>query len=163
MEIEKWEKHPEYNYLVSNYGRVYSLKSRRVLRTVKREGGYEYLYLWHRGNRVGLFIHGLVAELFVGPRPPNLIVRHRDGDGSNNIYSNLHYGTHADNYADRIIHGTHQFAEKNPNAKLSWPVVDSMRAEYAKGKLNQSEVGRMYGLRPSTSYKVLTNRTWRKK
>jgi hypothetical protein len=163
MDIEKWKKYPRYNYLISNYGRVYSLRSKRVLHTVTRRGGYKYLYLWHEGRRVGCFVHGLVAELFVGVRPKGLIVRHKDGDGSNNIYNNLHYGTHAQNYADRIDHGTDQFGEKNPNVKLNWQIVDLMREEYAKGILNQSEVGRLFNLRLSTSYKVLTHRSWRKK
>jgi hypothetical protein len=51
------------------------------------------------------YVHSLVAEAFIGPRPIGLEVRHLDGDSTNNAVDNLRYGTHAENMQDRVKHG----------------------------------------------------------
>lgn len=43
------------------------------------------------------YIHGLVAEAFLGPRPEGYQVDHKDGNRSNNHVSNLEYVTHREN------------------------------------------------------------------
>lgn len=49
------------------------------------------------------YVHHLVAEAFLGPRPPGLLVLHRDDDGSNNRADNLRYGDGDENQMDRWI------------------------------------------------------------
>lgn len=43
------------------------------------------------------YIHGLVAEAFLGPRPEGYQVDHKDGNRSNNHISNLEYVTAKEN------------------------------------------------------------------
>jgi hypothetical protein len=51
-----------------------------------------------RGGRTLNFrIHKLVAEAFLGPRPPGLVIIHKDEDQTNNRASNLKYGTQREN------------------------------------------------------------------
>lgn len=57
-------------------------------------------------------IHVLVAEAFIGPRPPGAVTRHLDGDAQNNHVSNICYGTYGENLRDSVRHGTHQMASK---------------------------------------------------
>ena len=40
------------------------------------------------------YVHHVVAEAFLGPRPCGLVVRHMDGDRENNAASNLAYVTY---------------------------------------------------------------------
>jgi hypothetical protein len=56
-------------------------------------------------HRKRLFIHILVLENFVGPRPDGYQGLHRDDDRGNNAVGNLYWGTPGDNMRDRERHG----------------------------------------------------------
>jgi hypothetical protein len=45
-------------------------------------------------------IHTVVAELFIGPRPPGMLVCHKEDDRNKNSVDDLYYGTHGDNIRD---------------------------------------------------------------
>ena len=51
-------------------------------------------------------VHVAVAAVFIGPRPPGLLVLHNNGDFRDNRAVNLRYGTAKDNYEDAVLHGT---------------------------------------------------------
>lgn len=51
-------------------------------------------------------IHTLVMAAFGPPKPDGVqVVRHRNGDHSNNTIGNLSWGTYSDNAHDRVRHG----------------------------------------------------------
>lgn len=58
------------------------------------------------------YVHQLVARAFIGPCPPGLEVRHKDGNPANNHIDNLEYGTRADNMQDRLNHGNNPHRNK---------------------------------------------------
>lgn len=66
--------------------------------------GYVHVTLYACGKRRHL-VHALVAEAFHGPRPVGMVVRHLNGDPSDNRPENLAYGTQAENLAERERHG----------------------------------------------------------
>jgi hypothetical protein len=74
--------------------------------------GYHQLTLSRDGKRKNVFVHMAVAEAFHGPRPDGLVVRHLDGNPSNNSATNLRYGTPSENARDRIAHGRHNQLNK---------------------------------------------------
>lgn len=90
------------DYEVSNLGRVRSLKFNRVrvLRPCVNAAGYHNHTLFNSGRPVFTYAHTLVMDAFVGPRRDGLIIRHWDDDKSNNVLSNLLYGTYVDNARD---------------------------------------------------------------
>lgn len=57
-------------------------------------------------------VHGLVAEVFIGPRPEGLDVCHNDGDKSNNRASNLRYDTHSENQKDEVRAGRNVYRNR---------------------------------------------------
>tara|TARA_B100000408_G_scaffold100189_1_gene77469 strand:- start:592 stop:819 length:228 start_codon:yes stop_codon:yes gene_type:complete len=62
-------------------------------------------------------IHRLVCAAFNGPAPAGAtLVRHLDGVVTNNVPSNLAWGTTSDNLLDAVRHGTH-FSAKKRTAK----------------------------------------------
>lgn len=63
-------------------------------------------------KRLVRLVHRLVMAAFVGPCPHGMEVRHLDGDSTNNVLSNLAYGTHSENELDKLRHGTHGNARK---------------------------------------------------
>ena len=75
--------------------------------------GYVQVGLTERGRRPEKrSIHSLVLESFVGPRPNGAVVRHLDGNPSNNAIENLQWGTPAENAEDTIRHGRHRQVAK---------------------------------------------------
>jgi hypothetical protein len=64
------------------------------------------------GKEQKRYVHSLVAEAFIGPRPPGLEVCHGDGIPTNNRPENLRYGSHGSNLLDRVRHGTHHQSNK---------------------------------------------------
>ncbi|MGI9293444.1 MAG: NUMOD4 motif-containing HNH endonuclease [Pseudomonadales bacterium] len=131
MTDEIWKPIAGWNgfYEVSDHGRVRSLdrmipdkrlgKRRWKGRILKPSAGTSYMpYLiitLQRGGRRGNpkaeikmpYVHILVLEAFVGPRPDGLVACHNDGDPSNNRANNLRWDTQSANQADSIKHGTH--------------------------------------------------------
>jgi hypothetical protein len=68
-----------------------------------QKSGRRYVNLKGKGRR----IHRLVLQAFVGPCPAGQECCHGDGDPSNNVLSNLRWGTRSDNRRDSVGHGTH--------------------------------------------------------
>ena len=62
------------------------------------------------GGKKSVAVHRLVALAFHGEPEPGQLVRHLDGDQTNNVPSNLAWGTMAENQLDSVRHGTHRWA-----------------------------------------------------
>jgi hypothetical protein len=103
------------DYSISEDGNIWSKPRRWGYRNGLHKGKWmkpcknnRYLQVTLSKNRAGIrkYVHHLVLETYVGPRPPGMEGRHLDGNTKNNHVSNLCWGTHSDNMADRIKHGT---------------------------------------------------------
>lgn len=89
----------ENRYLISTFGRVRSRATGRILSS----SGKRYPAVTLGGRRVR--VHVVMAETFLGPRPPGHQVLHADDDKQNNWIGNLAYGTPSDNLRDAHRHG----------------------------------------------------------
>lgn len=92
---EVWKAAIGYKYyLVSNYGRVYSIRNDRVLKPNTHTGGYLDVRLKRKsGGFQHVILSRLIANMFV-PNPENKpIVHHIDGDIKNNKADNLMWVT----------------------------------------------------------------------
>jgi hypothetical protein len=78
----------------------------RINELAVSDNGYMYMKLMdHDCYPRTIAVHDLVMTTFVGPRPPELDqVRHLDGNEGNNHLSNLCWGTHKENAADKRRH-----------------------------------------------------------
>jgi hypothetical protein len=143
-------------YEVSNEGRVRSLmypakggsRRRAVPLILKlrspRNDGYLTVELMGKTH----FVHALVAEAFLGPRPfPEAQCRHDDGDPGNNRSTNLLWGTAAENQQDRLRHGTDVRALKHPKGKVSDTQVSEIKRRLKAGE-EGSALAREFGVSP---------------
>lgn len=113
MANELWKDIPGYEgfYQSSTLGRIRSLD--RVIMTVRGparlrgrvlkpgvycKSGHVSVVLGHGAN--GSPVHQLVALTFLGACPPEMEVRHIDGNPQNNSIDNLCYGSRSDNILD---------------------------------------------------------------
>lgn len=174
-EEEEWRDIPGYpGYQASSLGRIRSLdrldtlpggfarkRKGRILRGCKFHGKQGYLAYTPSVNSVVTTIsgHRLVMLAFAGPPKEGQIVCHCDGDGSNNAVSNLRYGTHKENEADKERHGTKLLGEAVSAAKLTDEQVVEMRVLRASGAKLQ-ELARLFSVGMDTISLVCTGRTW---
>lgn len=96
---ERWKeiKNSGGDYLVSSRGRVKNSRTGRVLKPFAR-GKTGHLGVQLPSGRK--YVHVLVAEAFIGERPPGLEVCHGDNDPTNNDVSNLRWDTRSANVLD---------------------------------------------------------------
>ncbi len=66
-----------------------------------------YGYLKVKLGKNGVLVHHLVAEIYLGMRPQNLVINHKDCDKINNHPDNLEYVTIGDNIRHAITNGMH--------------------------------------------------------
>jgi hypothetical protein len=127
---ENWRAIAGYaGYQVSDQGRVRSL-DRVITRLTKRGpvparmkgrirkpssagNGYCIVTL----GRARPYIHSLVLEAFVGPRPPGHQAAHGNGDRRDNRVENLRWATRDENEADKANHGTRLTGDRTPNGR----------------------------------------------
>lgn len=97
-------------YRVSDDGQIWSAPRANarggLLKLYSDKHGYPWVTLTKDGKQKRRSVHQLVAEAFIGPRPPGQEVRHKDGNPANAGAANLLYGTHAENMQDKARHGT---------------------------------------------------------
>ena len=141
-------------YQISDHGRVYSGKSKKILRAHENSNGYLRVVL----NRKQLFIHRLVAEHFCIGRKDGLIVHHNDRDRLNNHASNLRWTTQSENCKLAV---REYRPERKAKAKLSWDKVAEIRRSFKYEKLSAIKLGLIYGVDRNTIYGIVKNQTWR--
>ncbi|MFP7833122.1 NUMOD4 motif-containing HNH endonuclease [Marisediminicola sp. LYQ134] len=103
----------EGSYEVSSGGLVRSVRSGLIRKTQTHRDGHLQLGLCAHGVKTMCFVHTLVLEAHVGPRPsPAHQGCHRDGDPTNNRVSNLRWDTASANAFDAVRHGRHPQARR---------------------------------------------------
>lgn len=166
VDIPQWEL----RYEISEYGDVRSkdmqvkakngavaVRKGRVLAPVRKNNGYLCVTLTDGVNRPQIAIHRLVARAFIGECPIGLHVLHGDGDKTNNHFTNLRYGTPADNHEDTKKHGHRLYGDKHPSAKLDEDAVFHIR----NSSRNGVELAKMYSVTKAHISAVRRRRIWK--
>lgn len=99
-------------YDVSNYGRIRSRITGKILSTCQRPDGYITVGLYYEPSYsqkvITMGIHRIVADHFLSPpRPGQDTVHHIDYDRSNNHYSNLEWLSRSDNTRESQMRDHH--------------------------------------------------------
>ena len=85
---EKWKQIPEFQYSISNYGRIRNDKNKKI-----KESRYKnYMLvvdLYKNSKRFTMNVVRMEANLFLRPLFKNERVRHKDNDSRNNYIGNL--------------------------------------------------------------------------
>lgn len=157
---ENWKPVPKWSdYEVSNLGKVRSLKfgKKRILKPWL-DDGYPRVRLSQDGKRTMPFVHCLVLEAFVGPRPKNAEACHFDGTRNNNAVENLRWDTNSGNQRDKVRHGTDCRGNKHPRSELTNGQV--LWIYRKKGKLTQKEIAERVGLSRAAIANIHAGRSW---
>jgi hypothetical protein len=172
--VPQWRDVPGFVgfYQVSDEGQVQSLPRivmrkngapqtirGRILRPGFTEAGYPIVALAREGAQTMAYVHHLVLEAFVGPKPPGQECRHINGVEADCHHTNLVWGTHLQNEHDKRDHGTTNEGIRNPHAILTPVAVREIREMYATG-IPLHEIAPRYGIAKETVFSVVRMDTW---
>lgn len=124
---EKWRPVLDYEtkYSVSSCGKVKNSHSGKILKQRLCRIGYARHNLYSNGQIQTFKVHRLVAEAFLGRRPINWVINHKDGNKLNNDILNLEYVTCQENATHAMNtgllkppSGDSHFLRKNPERRL---------------------------------------------
>jgi hypothetical protein len=164
-------------YLVSDLGRVRSLPrrvssgailgarsgGRDILSYRPSPGGYPRVRLSRHGTSKCYLVHHLVTNAFLGPLPPGLCRRHKNGIKMDCRLANLEFGTPSENVQDSLRLGLINWAKGEDHccAVLTEAKVREMRQRRATGGISYHALATEYGVSYSAVYGAVTRRTWK--
>jgi hypothetical protein len=173
---EEWRAIPGFSdYEVSNLGRVRSWRIKgnttkpviepRILR--KYPSGFQQkyrsvkLYKENKGHTIS--VHRLVLETFIGPKPEGQETRHLNGISTDNRLDNLAYGTHTENMADQVLHGTavSPSGEAHGMVKITEEQVLAIRQRYENKEATQRQLAKEFGLHQTTISLIVRRKKWK--
>lgn len=174
---EEWRPVVDFEdiYQVSDQGRVRSFD--RVVR-LRHAGGtkrikgkilkpgldrklwYPRVYLYRDDIVTQKYVHGLVLEAFVGPRPDGYSCNHKDGNKANNALINLEWITFQENTQHAIQTGLMRpYGEESVVSVLTNTQVLEIRCLYKHG-MSQRALGRQFDVAHTTIGRIVRRQRW---
>lgn len=174
-EIYEWVPGYEGAYKVSNMGDVISVRSGKPkqLYQTKNNCGYMQVKLCRDNTCKHMYVHRLVALVFVPGYCDGMEVNHKDADRCNNAYTNLEWVTKAINLHYRNLRRQEErkinqcpVCGKNISAQAKhcrehrdyvikterWPTLSELSDDLMH--LNYCEIGRKYGYTDNNIRKI---------
>lgn len=154
-------------YAATSCGCIFSKNKNgqyKRLRGNARKSGYLRVKIKRGEKQVLKFIHVLICEAFIGPRPEGMDCCHGNGKPQDNRLENLRWGTRRQNYEDMLRHGTARNVlpgEDHVLAKLKSDHVLAIREKYTGRRGQIAEFSRRYGVHPQTISDMLKEKTWK--
>lgn len=103
-------------------------------------------------------LHRILAETFISPAPfEKAVVRHLNGDSTDNSLDNLAWGTYLDNENDKKLYG--QWHKRTGGAKLTSDQVTKIRERAFK--ISQKSLAVEYGVSRPTITRIINGSIWR--
>jgi hypothetical protein len=162
--MENWKEINKFKgkYIVSNHGRVYSIKNKIMLKGSITKTGYKVVSLGGKNYR----IHKLVILAFM-PNPLNLpITNHKDGNKTNNHIDNLEWSTYSHNtkhaYDTGLIKQDWAYlrGEKSHFAKLTKEQALTIKYELLPKRVSLRKIAKQYGVTLKTIWSISKGQNW---
>lgn len=164
LQGENWVEFPIRgfpDYMVSDFGRVYSKRRKRLLGLRPNHKGYLCTEVNYMKERKTFLVHRLVAFAFLDkPSKEQTQINHIDGDKSNNCVSNLEWCTQSENkkHAFRIGLECNQ-GEKHPQAKFTNSDILKIRSLFRSGHTRRM-LAEMFDTKPSNIKSIVLRKSW---
>jgi hypothetical protein len=130
----------------------------RILVSCPNEDGHHRVILCREGNKNYRFVHHLVMESFVGPRPGGMCVLHGAKGPSDNSLGNLRYGSYSENNgSDRYRDGTMICGVGHPRARFTEQQVRAIRTS----NKHPTRLAMEYGVTVSAINHIQCRRSWK--
>ena len=137
----------EDRYIITSDGRVYSVRSQKMLKPYKGKSNYYRVGLNRDGKTQHERIHRLVAKAFLPNEEGKPQVDHIDGDTTNNNVSNLRWVTPQENSNNPNTRDKHAQTLADPEVKKrmsqSHRVVEERKRLFRMGHSGYTKTGRI--------------------
>lgn len=149
-------------YLVSTNGKVYSIRSHKILAPRKHNAGYLRVTLSRNGERKDAYIHRLMCEAFFGtPNDGRNYVNHLDEDPAHNQITNLEWTTNSNNIKyswERHREERAKYFQENSSLKIGVVGIDKQTKKEIGRWDSMSNAARDLGIHVSgISYSACSN------
>lgn len=159
---EEWKYIGDWDdYMISNHGRVKSLRRNLILKP-DPYAQYAMITLQRNGDILRRYIHVLVAQHFIPNSRPKIAycVNHKDGDKRNNHESNLEWVTRKENMKHAWDTGlVNTKGEGNGRAKLTELKVKAIKL--LGSQLSNRELAEIFGVGKTAINDILSGKTWK--
>lgn len=158
----------EGHYLISNMGRVKSikLKKNKILNPGRNSGGYLHVSLYKNKTQTSQLVHRLVAEVFLANTQGKRTVNHINGIKTDNMVSNLEWATYSENQKHAFANGLKcnkglLNGQKNGQSKLTKDQVIEIRALCDLGVKRKDIILKMgLDVDPTRISAIKTRKSW---
>lgn len=159
--MEQWKPVKGFKefYEVSNQGRIKSLRHNKIM-SPAINNGYQRACFTIGWKPYREYVHTLVLEAFISPRPRWLVCDHIDGNKLNNFVENLEWVAIVENTRRGKRSETNQ-GERSNLAKLNEAKILQIRKRYAKGGIFHRELAKEFGVSQSGIQHIINRETWR--
>lgn len=148
------------NYYITKKGIVYNIKTKKELKESDNTNGYKKVTLYNKEGRKQLYIHRLVASVYIPNPSGKYTVNHIDGNKSNNDVSNLEWATQSENNTHAIDSGLNGSRGETHNmAKLTSKQVSEIKQLLSEGVV-QRRIAEQYGVSPATICHIKSGKKW---
>jgi len=158
---ECWHPIPGYEgfYEITENGDVRRVGGNELTKSATKTG-YLHVTLSRCGVGRSYYIQQLVLLTFVGPKKTGQEACHLDGNRKNNSRENLIWGTHLENEAHKVAHGTVVSGSKQGLSKLTEDQVRLIKARLSEGS-TLSSLADEYGVHFTAISQIKRGLTWR--
>jgi hypothetical protein len=152
--MELWKKIPNFEYKISNFGRVRN-QAGKILKPYLSKGGYHQVRLYGEGStKKAFYVHNLVATAFLDPpEEENMKPKHKNAIKTDNRAENLHYWRPSKRRAS---------GEESGRSVLNVEDVLEIKRLLRAGEKTHKEISEIFNVAESTVTKINTGKTWRK-
>ena len=144
-------------------GRLFHYPEKVLKQSTPKSGkraGYMTAHFYYNGTRETMCVHRLVATYFVNKPEGKDVVNHKDGNKSNNHYTNLEWVTYAENNAHALETGLKEQTPSSYKSKLTKLDYEARKDIIANCKLGvpgfmAKDFAKKYGVASPTIVKAL--------
>lgn len=162
--IETWIKFRNTDYLVSNDGRILSLKRRKItlLKPKVNQDGYHAVGIKIGDKIKHLTVHRMVGECFIPNPQNNPVINHKDCNKLNNNVENLEWTTIRENSIHSVINGNwpDNSGSKNGQSKLNETQVLEIKKLLSIANHSIPSIARKFSISRTAIYDIKSGRKW---
>jgi hypothetical protein len=162
--VELWRSVVGYEdrYQISNLGRVWSIRSNKIMKTPIGNHGYPVVNLTGKGSKQQTrCVHELVLTAFVKPCPEGMEACHGELGRACPYLSNLSWGTRSKNNGeDKLRDGKHNRGERQGQSKLTGEQVLEIRERYVPYEVTMQQLADEYGVSLAQIWRIIHELEW---
>ena len=156
MTEEVYKAYPHHSqYCVSTSGNVRRIGG-PVLNLGKQSGPYLHITTSGGGVKKTRYIHTMVLETFVGPRPVGFQASHLNGNRYDNRVENLIWESPSSNCRRKMGHGTEPTGEERWSAKLLYDEAVTIKMS----PMTECRLAKVFGVSQTEINRIKNGTTW---